>query len=145
VGWFIFGIDDAIGAVATLADNVVKRVWPDATEIEKAKLAQAAQEITNEYNLILGQLKINEAEAQNPSFFVAGARPAVMWVGVITLLYSGIGISFLSWLGAIFGWPTFPMIDPTTSNNILMGLLGLGGMRTVEKIKGVATNGIFKK
>jgi hypothetical protein len=136
---------DPFTAGFDLIKTGLDKFFPDANEELKGKLDQAAAQIANEYALTLGQLKINEAEAQNPSFFVAGARPAVMWVGVITLLYSGIGISFLSWLGAIFGWPPFPLVDPTTSNNILMGLLGLGGMRTVEKIKGVATNGIFKK
>ena len=134
----MFGIDDAIGAVATLADNVVKRVWPDATEIEKAKLAQATQALANEYNLILGQLKINEVEAASGNFFVAGARPAIMWICAITLLYSGVGISFLTWVGAFWGWPPLPIVDAATTNNVLMGLLGLGTMRTVEKINGVA-------
>ena len=138
----MFGIDDAIAAVSTLADSAVKRIWPDATEIEKAKLSQVATEMQNEYNLVLGQLKINEVEASNPSFFVAGARPAAMWVGVISLAYSGIGVSILSWLATLFGLPVLPIIDPTAANNILIGLLGLGAARTVEKVKGVSTKGI---
>jgi hypothetical protein len=79
-------------------------------------------------------------EAANPSLFVAGARPAAMWVGVVTLAYSGIGISFLSWIALACGLPALPIVDPTATNAILMGLLGLGGMRTVEKVKGVSTS-----
>ena len=141
----MFGIDDAIAAVSNLVDDTIKRIWPDATEVEKAKLAQLAQTMQNEYALVLGQLDINKLEATNPSIFVAGARPAAMWVGVISLAYSGIGVSLLSWLAAIFGLPALPMIDPTAANNILTGLLGLGAMRTAEKFKGVNTSKIGEK
>lgn len=138
----MFGIDDAIGAVASLADNVVKRVWPDATEIEKAKLSQAAQEMANEYNLILGQLKINETEAASSSFFVAGARPAVMWIGVLSLFYNGILASVLTWIGQFYGWSPLPVITDSVSSDILMGLLGVSGLRTIDKINGVVTKRI---
>ena len=55
----MFGIDDAINAVAGLADTAIKRIWPDATEVEKAKAEQLAAELQAEYKLMLGQLKIN--------------------------------------------------------------------------------------
>lgn len=76
------------------------------------------------------------------TLFFAGARPAAMWVGVISLFYSGIGISLLSWIALIFGLPTVPAFSDATVENILYGLLGLGGMRTVEKLKSVQTNKI---
>ncbi|UOF79331.1 holin [Caudoviricetes sp.] len=141
----MFGIDDAVAAVSTLADTVVKRIWPDATLVEKARIDQVVAEMQNEYNMVLGQLKINEVEAAHPSMFVAGARPAVMWVGVATMFYSGIGVSLLTWIGSFFGVPPLPLIDPTASTNILYGMLGLGAARTVEKVKGVATSQIIKK
>lgn len=135
----MFGIDDAIAAGSKLVDDIVTRIWPDATEIEKAKLAQATQEIQNQYALVIGQLDINKVEAASPHWFVAGGRPAAIWVGVLSLLYSGIGISFLSWLALCAGLPPLPPFTDTTANTILMGLLGLGGMRTAEKLKGVET------
>lgn len=127
-----------------LVKTALDKIFPDADAELKGKLDQAAAVIDHEYQLTLGQLKINEAEANNKSLFVAGARPAIMWIGAVTLAYSGIGISLLSWLGAFFGAPPLPIVDPTAINNILMGLLGLGGMRTVEKLKGVATSKIGK-
>ena len=139
-----FGIDDAIGAVASLTDDIIKRVFPDATEIEKAKLQQLTQTIQNEYALQLAQIDVNKVEATNPSIFVAGARPAAMWVSVITLAYSGIGVSFLSWLATCFGLPTLPIVDSTATNAILMGLLGLGGMRSFDKLKGTDTKDLSK-
>jgi hypothetical protein len=140
----MFGIDDAIAAVGKLADDVVTRIWPDATEVEKAKIAQVASEMQAQTNLVLEQLKINEVEAASPHWFVAAWRPAIGWVGVLTLLYSGIGISIATYIGAFWGIPPLPMIDPTVATNILYGLLGIGGMRTVEKVKDVATKKIGK-
>lgn len=87
---------------------------------------------------------MSEIKDERPDLFVAGWRPAVGWVGVFTLLYSGIGISILSWLGAIWGLPPLPLIDSTVTTNILYGMLGIGGMRTVEKVKEVATKGMKK-
>jgi hypothetical protein len=140
----MFGIDDAIAAGSKLVDDVVTRIWPDATEIEKAKLAQAAQEINNQYALVIGQLDINKVEAASPHWFVAGGRPAAIWVGVLSLLYSGVGVSLLSWIALCAGLPVPPPFTDTTANTILMGLLGLGGMRTAEKLKGVETKKVGK-
>ncbi len=140
----MFGIDDAIANVAKLADTVIARIWPDATEIEKAKLGKLVAEMQNEYNLVLGQLKINEVEAANSSMFVAGWRPAVGWIGAGTMFYSGIGVSLLTWIGAFFGMPPLPIVDPTASNAILTAMLGIGAARTVEKVQAVATKKVGK-
>lgn len=138
----MFGIDDAIANGAKLIDDIVTRIWPDATEVEKAKLAQVTQQIQNEYSLVLQQLKINEAEAQNPHLFVAGGRPAVIWVGVASLTYTGLLQPLLGWVAACFGWPLPPVPTNEALNTLLFGLLGIGGMRTAEKLKGVATRGL---
>lgn len=81
-------------------------------------------------------------KTQESSFYIAGVRPAAMWVCVASLAYSGIGISILSWISSIFGMPPLPIMDITTQNNLLTALLGLGGMRSLEKIKDVATKKI---
>ena len=140
----MFGIDDAIAAVSKLADDAITRIWPDATESEKAKIAAVTAEMEAQTNLVLAQLRINEVEAASPHWFVAAWRPAIGWVGVLSLLYSGIGISLLTYIGAFWGIPPLPSIDPTVATNILYGLLGIGGMRTAEKIKDVATKRIGK-
>ena len=130
---------DPISAVSDLAKTVLDKIWPDAGEVERAKLEQAAKEIEYQYQLVLAQIKTNEAEANHTSIFVAGARPAALWVCVITLLYSGIGVSFLSWISMCFGHPPLPVVDSSTTDAILMGLLGLGSMRSFDKVKGVST------
>jgi hypothetical protein len=122
----------------------VNKIAPDANVEEQGRLTAALTEMQNQYALLLSQIEVNKTEAANPSVFVSGARPAAMWVGVLSLFYSGIGLSLLNWAANIAGLPPLPAIDPTTANNILIGLLGLGGYRTVEKIKGVDTKNMGK-
>ena len=141
----MFGIDDAITAGSNLITTIVNKIAPDANVEEQGKITAALTEMQNQYATILSQIEVNKIEAANPSVFVSGARPATMWVGVASLFYSGIGISLLNWVALSTGLPLFPAIDPTTANNILIGLLGLGGYRTVEKIKGVDTKKIGSK
>ena len=129
---------DPFTAGFDLVKTGLDKFFPDANAELQGKLNAAAAQISNEFALQVGQLKINEVEAASSNFFVAGARPAIMWICAITLLYSGVGISFLTWVGAFWGWPPLPIVDAATTNNVLMGLLGLGTMRTVEKINGVA-------
>jgi Holin of 3TMs, for gene-transfer release len=140
----MLGIDDAIAAGSNLITTIANKIAPDANIEEQGKITAALTEMQNQYALILAQLKINEVEAANPHWFVAAARPAAMWVGVLSLFYSGLGISLLSWIASCFGLPPLQPIDSGVSTDILMGLLGLGGMRTYEKTKGVDTKGMKK-
>ena len=135
----MFGIDDVIAAGGSLIKTIVDKIAPDANLEVQGKITAALTEMQNEYALRLSQIDVNKTEAGNSSVFVAGARPAAMWVGVASLFYSGIGISLLNWAAMIAGLPPLPAIDATTANNILIGLLGIGGLRTAEKIKGVET------
>ena len=140
----MFDIPAAIEAGSNMITTIANKFAPDMNEVEKNKMVLALTEMNNQYAEVLGQLDINKVEAANPSVFVAGARPAAMGVGVISLFYSGIGISFLSWLALCFGLPSLPVVDPSATNSILMGLLGLGGLRTAEKMKGVSTSNVGK-
>ncbi|MGZ8236369.1 MAG: 3TM-type holin [Methylobacter sp.] len=136
----MFGIDDAVAAVATLADSAVKRIWPDATDVEKAKLAQLTQEMQNEFLLLAGQMDTNKLEAQNATVFVSGWRPFVGWVCGAALAYAAliepvaqfIAVVVCQYQGA------FPAINTDVTLQILLGLLGLAGMRSFEKKAGVA-------
>ena len=77
------------------------------------------------------QLEVNKTEAAHKSLFVAGWRPAVGWSCCFALVYSTI-------LSPILGiWFTVPPVDSSLLTTVLMGMLGLGAMRTVEKTKGV--------
>ncbi len=115
------------------------KFFPDADTELKGRLDAAARDIDNTYQLQLQQIIVNNEEAKHPSIFVAGARPAAMWIGVLTLAYSGILVSLLSWISLCFNLPPLPVVDTIAQENILYGLLGLGAFRTAEKIKQVDT------
>ena len=89
--------------------------------------------------LAKGQLEVNKVEAASKSMFVAGWRPAVGWVCVL-----GMASNFIIIPMANFGLAiaesniTIPLIDTSTMMPVLMGMLGLGAMRSVEKVQGVS-------
>ena len=123
-----------IGAVADLAAVAINKIWPDKSDQERAQLAAAVA-------LVQGQLEVNRAEAASSSLFTAGWRPAVGWVCGSALAYTYLAYPMLVWAGAI--WAP-GLVPPKLGNDgmlyeLLLGMLGLGGLRTVEKIKGVAS------
>ena len=135
----MFDIASAITAVSTLADDAVKRIWPDATEIEKAKLTQLSQELQNQFNLVMGQLEINKVEAASASLFVSGWRPAIGWLCGASFGYAAI-IEPLARFIAVVGFHyagAFPVVNTTITEQLLFGLLGLATMRSFDKSKGV--------
>ena len=121
-----------IGAVADLASTVIGRLWPDKTEQERAQLAAAL-------TIVQGQLDANKAEASSPSAFTSGWRPGVGWVCVAALACQYIARPLVQWGGIVSGHPLpdLPGIDDNLWQ-LMLGLLGLGGLRTYEKVQGVA-------
>jgi hypothetical protein len=117
---------DPLTAVTELAMTAVNKIWPDKTEKEKQELAAAV-------SLVQGQLDINKAEASSPSWFVAGWRPYIGWV-----CGTGLAYQFLVYPILISFVPKIVQLDMGTLLTLLLGMLGLGGLRTTEKIKGVA-------
>lgn len=120
------------GELATLATTVVNRVWPDKSEQEKAELLAAV-------SLVQGQLEVNKAEASSASAFVAGWRPFIGWVCGVALAYTYVVYPLLLWACASAKLSFTP---PLLGNNemlyeLLFGMLGMGALRTFEKIKGV--------
>jgi len=100
------------------------------------EIATIADKQANEQ--ALAQIQLNSVEAAHQSLFVAGWRPAVGWVCALAMLLNFILIPFIN-LGLEFAGLdlTLDLIDMETMLPVLFGMLGLGGMRTAEKIKGV--------
>ena len=121
-----------IGAVADLAQTVIGRIWPDKTEQEKEQLVAAL-------TLVQGQLDANKTEAASASVFVSGWRPFIGWVCGAACAWNWLGLKVALFAAAYFGHPLqLAPADLSEMSPILMGMLGLGGLRTVEKINGVA-------
>jgi len=88
---------------------------------------------------IMGQLEINKAEAASASVFVSGWRPFIGWVCGIACAWNWVGISVAKVIAAFFQYPiVLTPADLSEMLPVLMGMLGLGVLRTAEKIKGVA-------
>ena len=121
-----------VGAVADLASTVVNKIWPDKTEQEKQQLAAALA-------IVQGQLDANKVEAASSSVWTSGWRPGVGWICVAALAMQYVARPLISWVAAVSGHPlpSLPGIDDNLWQ-LLVGLLGLGGLRTYEKATGVA-------
>lgn len=120
-------IDKLIGPVSGLLDKFVE----DADT--KAQLAHQIATMSERHaqEIALAQISVNKAEA-SAGTFRGGWRPAVGWVCAL-----GFGVNFLiSPIAAGFGF-IVPQADVSTMMPVLMGLLGLGGMRSFEKSKGI--------
>lgn len=121
-----------LGSVADLANTVIGRIWPDKTEQEKAQLAAALA-------LVQGQLDINKAEAANPSVFTSGWRPFIGWVCGAACAWNWLGLKVALFVAAYFGHNlSLAPADIGEMMPVLMGMLGIGGLRTIEKLNGVA-------
>ena len=121
-----------VGAVADLASTVISRLWPDKTEAERAQMAAAL-------TVVQGQLDANKAEASSPSAFTSGWRPGIGWVCVLALFGQYVARPLVQWGCTLAGHPMPPL--PGIDDNLwqlMLGMLGLGGLRTYEKVKGAA-------
>ena len=116
-----------IGPVTGLLDKIIEdKDQKNALAHELATMADNhAQELAK------GQLAVNAVEAAHKSLFVAGWRPFVGWICGVGLLYNVL----ISQILAI--WFEVPTVDPSLLTPILMGMLGMGAMRSYEKTKGV--------
>jgi len=128
-----------LGSVAQLGSEIVSRIWPDASEADKAKLSLALAELQAASESAKTQSGVNQAEAASSSLFVSGWRPGLGWICVAALGYQFIAYPLLLWLAVWF--PDIHTPQPIVSDmlwELMFGMLGLAGLRSWEKTKGVA-------
>ena len=149
---------DLTGAIKAGTDLI-----DEAFTTDEEKLKMALEEKKEDNKLLHGQQAINIEQAKHPSIFVAGARPAAMWVCVFGLGYQFLFYPLLVWLFTMFqafsvipievltgvgetAKPFFlsppPALNIETLFSLLGGTLGLSGYRSFEKSKGVARDNL---
>jgi len=130
---------DPVTIMLGIGNKVIDRLWPDPAQAAAAKLELFKLQQSGELAVITGQMEINKAEAANPSVFVAGWRPFIGWVCGAACAWNWIGLPMAKAL-AVYHQVPFALspADLSEMMPVLIGLLGLGGLRTVEKIQGVA-------
>jgi hypothetical protein len=133
-------------ALIPVIGTVLEKVLPDpqASAEAKIKLMELAQKgelavLDAETKMAIGQIEVNKVEA-GTDMFRGGWRPATGWACVFGLVYQFLLQPVLPWLVAVCGGsvPPLPPIDNETLMVLLTGMLGLGGLRTFERIKGKA-------
>ena len=124
-------LDGVVGIAGKVLDKFV-----EDKDLKTKLNAELEKEIIE---LSKAQAQANIEQAKHPSLFVAGARPAIMWICAFGLAWQFILSPLLTWITMLFD-PTFslPAIQTEGLISLVLALLGLGGMRSLEKTKGVA-------
>ncbi len=134
-----------LGILAPVLGKVLDRI-PNPVEREKVRLEMEAQIRAQEIELVKlmaqadgSQAEINKVEAGSSNLFVSGWRPAVGWICALGMGWTFVFQPFLDWGLAIWkpGVVT-PALDSSQLMSLLFGLLGMGAMRSYDKLKGTA-------
>lgn len=131
-----------IGPVTGLLDKFIED--KDQKNALAHEIATMAEKQAHE--AAMAQVQANTEQAKHPSLFVAGARPAIMWICALAMAYHFVLQPFLVFGVLVAGveLPALPELDMASLMPVLLGILGLGGMRSYEKVKNVARENLKK-
>ena len=134
-------IQALIGPVSTLVGKFIE------DKDQKNKLAHDLATLADKHaqELAKGQIEANTQQAKHPSLFVAGARTEIMWICALGLLTQFFIMPIAEWATAI--WMPEVLLPELNTGELMtltLSLLGLGGMRSFEKSKGVARENMKK-
>jgi hypothetical protein len=122
-------------ALGTLIDRLI----PDRAAAEKAKAEMEQQLVTAANQAALAQVEVNKVEAAHSSVFVAGWRPSIGWVCAAGLAWAFVLAPIASWALVVLGIKAeLPAIHTDYLLELVLAMLGIGGLRTFEKLRGVA-------
>ena len=130
--WLTFLLDPVSGLLGKIAEFI-----PNPEERQKAQLQIQSLLMQAYVTADQQQRDINKVEAASPSLFVAGWRPAVGWLCVFTLAWTWFVGPMFSWFLLVFGVhsvPALPTVNEAQANDLLYALLGIGAMRTADKL-----------
>jgi len=131
---------DPVTAGIGLVDTFINKFVKDKDLAEKLRAEANSEEFQGEISLALGQIAVNKIEAASRSLFVSGWRPFIGWTCGIALFYNFILYQILKFAVVLFvnNPPVLPVLETGELMTVLLGMLGLGGMRTYEKFKQVS-------
>ena len=129
-------VDTLVGPIA----GIIGKLVPDKDQAAKLAHEIATMAETHAQEVALAQIDLNKAEASSDSVFKGGWRPAIGWICGLALFWSFILQPFLVFFLVVFGIDLAPLPELKTNDlmPILLGMLGLGGLRTYEKVQKVA-------
>jgi len=131
---------DPISSIAGLANTLITKIWPDPKDQASAEAMLIKTQMDAALAQAQQQIDINKIEAASGSVFVSGWRPFVGWVCGSAFALHFLFLPLLNWLAELFGHSAITIpFDMSTLSTVLMGMLGLGTMRSVEKWRGVAS------
>jgi hypothetical protein len=130
-----------VDALLGIGGKLIDKLIPDPAARDAARFELLKLQQSGELAAMLAQTEINKVEAANTSVFVSGARPFILWGCGAALLYAALVEPVMRFVAVvIYGYAGgFPSIDTTLTTQVLLGLLGLSGLRSYDKNNGVAS------
>lgn len=126
-----------IGALTKPIADLISEVVTDKDKANEIAFKVATMAAEQAHAETLAQLEVNKQEAAHTSLFVAGWRPAMGWTCVSAYFLAYVGLPLISFVSDVLGNQIeLPVIDFNALAPVLLGMLGLGALRTVEKVKG---------
>ena len=130
---------DPISAALEIGNTLINKIFPDPAQADAAKLELLKLQQSGELAVMTAQTDINKEEAKSSSLFVSGWRPFVGWVSGSAFALHFLLLPISNFILVANNHKEVVLaFDMQTLLTVLMGLLGLGGMRTYEKVQGVA-------
>lgn len=127
---------DPVTTALEIGGKLIDRWFPDPNVAADKKLDLVKLQQSGDLALMTAQTDINKEEAKSDNWFVAGWRPFIGWVCGLACAWNWIGISVANFIFSVVGTSlVIKAADTSEMMPILMGMLGLGGLRTLEKIQ----------
>lgn len=128
-----------VNKIFSIAESVLDKVVPDADERNRLAHEIATLAERQQHEIQKAQIAVNQQEATHKSVFVSGWRPAMGWVCVSALGFNYVLLPICNgMLGAFSDIPALTPLDMAELYPVILGMLGLGTLRTYEKKTGVA-------
>lgn len=134
-----------LGAAAPIVEKLIGLI-PDKAEQLRLQQELEMTLVKMEHERALEQVRLNQEEAKHPSIWVAGWRPFIGWIGGFGLLWAFLLQPLLVWVATVSGYTgNFPTLETNELMSLVFAMLGVGTLRTVDKIYKVDTKEVNTK